>query len=213
MGKTQGRGLFRCAGDAHLAFGFQLTGNDSGSKNQQGHLACLSTFAPAGSKIEIKFEYNMFAEQSTSTDGEGLCAYLLDPSVQGWDTDFNGTGPMGFVDKTGALLGICFDNTGNSSDGTGDHVSVCSGTGTLIKKTYVSGGFLTSEDDWQQVKIKLDITAQTCSVELGGKQICESVSLKVTDVEDIEFPKELCVGVCGAAHNRKFMIAVNDVKL
>ena len=23
--KTQGRGLFRCAGDAHLAFGFQLT--------------------------------------------------------------------------------------------------------------------------------------------------------------------------------------------
>ena len=36
----------------------------------------------------------------------------------------------------------------------------------------------------------------------------------MTDVDDdIEFPKELCVAVCGAAHNREFMIAVNDVKL
>ena len=36
----------------------------------------------------------------------------------------------------------------------------------------------------------------------------------MTDVDDdIEFPKELCVAVCGAAHDREFMIAVNDVKL
>ena len=55
---------------------------------------------------------------------------------------------MGFVGKTGALLGVLFDNTGKSSEGDKNHVSIKNGSGTLIKKTHVGSGFMTGASEY-----------------------------------------------------------------
>merc|ERR1711865_72071 len=205
---TNDKGQFRCAGDAHMAFGFQLTASPHGQAEQNGHFLCLVEFEAAGSEIELKFEYNMCG--IPPEHGEGLCAYLLDPSVAGWDNEFNGTGPMGFVGKSGALIGVALDNTGAFSEGECDHITVraAQGKGEILEKKFVDGGFMTGADDWRHVRIKFDIEDNNCDVELDGEKVLTNVEFK-----DIKIPKKLCVAVCGAAHDQEFMIAVNDVKL
>merc|ERR1711998_631936 len=85
---VHGRGQFRCAGDSHMAYGFQLTGSEDGNNTQQGHFMCLIEFEATGNEIILKFEYNMHGEPFD--EGEGLCAYLMDPTVPGWDSKFDG---------------------------------------------------------------------------------------------------------------------------
>jgi len=206
-------GQFRCAGDSFMEFGFQLTCNPNAPNpdSQQGHFLCLVEFEAAGSEISIKFEYNMFGEPKT--DGVGLCAYLLDPSVPGWDSEFNGTGPMGFLNKTGAILGVAFDNTGvfTGGDEFANHVTIKGSTqptGVHLKTKEVPNGFMTSEDDWRHVDIKFDITDMNCDVKLDGEKILDDI-----EFGDIKIPSHLCVAVCGAASSSDYMIAVNDVQL
>ena len=43
----------------------------------------------------MTLEYMTCAKDSMEP-GEGFCVYLVDPSKEGWDTDFNGEGPVGF---------------------------------------------------------------------------------------------------------------------
>ena len=76
-------GMFRCAGTSFMNAGFQLTAHPKGGNEQQGHFMCLVNFAADSHKLELNFEYLM-------EGGAGLCAYLLDPSVEGWDNTFDG---------------------------------------------------------------------------------------------------------------------------
>ena len=46
-----------------------MQGNERGAEDQQGHFVCLAKFEATGSEIELKFEYNMFAENCASEDG------------------------------------------------------------------------------------------------------------------------------------------------
>ena len=39
----------------------------------------------------------MAPKDAAEGGGQGICLYLLDPSVPGWDRDFDGSGPLGFV--------------------------------------------------------------------------------------------------------------------
>jgi len=147
----------------------------------------------------------MFGEKSDK--GAGICAYLLDPSVPGWDDTFDGTGPMGFINKTGALLGVGFDNNGEFEDK--DHCCIKSADGTLLKKVKVEKGFMTGEEDWRKVHVQFDIKELQCDVKLDGEKIMDDVEFP----KDFKIPPKLCVAVCGAATDENFMIAVNDVKL
>lgn len=207
------KGQFRCAGDSFMEFGFQLTNNPNApnQEQQQGHFMCLVEFEAAGSQITLKFEYNMFG--SPVSDGAGLCAYILDPSVPGWDSEFDGTGPMGFLNKTGAILGVAFDNTGvfTGGDEYADHVTIKGATqpsGQHLKTKKVEGGFMTGEDDWRHVDINFDIEDMNCDVKLDDVKILDDI-----EFGDIKIPPKLCVAVCGAASNSAYMIAVNDVQL
>lgn len=189
-----------------MAFGFQLTANEQGEADQAGHFMCLVNFEASSSEVDLTFEYNMCGDNDK--DGEGLCAYLLDPSVEGWDTEFNGTGPMGFQGKTGALLGVVLDNSGKSSEGQKNSVSVKKSNGELLGRKGVKAGFLTNDDQWRQLKIKFDLKRSNCDVELDNEKIIDNVKFKGVDL-----PDRLCVAVCGAAHGKDFMISVNEVKL
>lgn len=52
---------------------------------------CLMDFHAVSSTVILSFEYNMFG--SCLEAGTGMCAYLLDPSVPGWDNKFDGLFP------------------------------------------------------------------------------------------------------------------------
>ena len=56
--------------------------------------------------------------------GEGLCVYLLDPSVPGWDRHFDGSGPLGFVGKKGAIVGVGIDCSGDFSNGKPGSIAI-----------------------------------------------------------------------------------------
>jgi hypothetical protein len=205
------KGQFRCAGDSVMSFGFQLTANDKApvQDQQQGHFMCLVEFEATGSEVNLRFEYNMFGAKKEG--GAGLCAYLVDPSVEGWDTVFNGTGPMGFIGKTGAIVGVALDNTGDfTGDGKADHLTIKGAKegAPILKSEPIEGGFMTTDEEWKQVHIKFDIKDNNCDVKLDGKKIMDDINFG-----DIKIPPKLCVAVCGAATDPDFMIAVNDVKL
>jgi len=208
--KTQ-KGQFRCAGDSMMSFGFQLTANDKADQpnKQQGHFMCLVEFEASGNEVNLHFEYNMYG--ATKEEGAGLCAYLLDPSVEGWDTQFDGSGPMGFIGKTGAIVGVALDNTGVfTGDGKADHLTIKgSKPGDAILKTqHIEGGFMTTDEEWKKVHIKFDIKDMNCDVMLNGDKIMDDV-----EFGDMKIPSKLCVAVCGASTSPEFMLAVNDVKL
>eukprot|EP00658_Telonema_sp_P-2_P067409 TRINITY_DN56316_c0_g1_i1.p2 TRINITY_DN56316_c0_g1~~TRINITY_DN56316_c0_g1_i1.p2 ORF type:complete len:218 (-),score=56.84 TRINITY_DN56316_c0_g1_i1:133-786(-) len=143
-------------------------------------------------------------------DGAGLCAYLLDPSVEGWQSKFDGTGHMGFVGKTGAIIGIALDNTGDFTGGADkeDHLTIKRVNGVQLKTQKIEGGFMTEDEEWKQVHIKFDLADMKCDVKLDGKTIMDNI-----EFGDIKIPSKLCLAVCGAATDKDFRIAVNDVKL
>ena len=53
-----------------------------------------------------------------------MCVDLVDPSVGGWDTHFDGSGPLGFVGKAGAILGVGIDCTGNFCEGEPSSIAI-----------------------------------------------------------------------------------------
>lgn len=53
-----------------------------------GHFMCLIEFEAEASEIEFRFDYNMHG--SHPNECEGMCAYILDTTIQGWDTKFDG---------------------------------------------------------------------------------------------------------------------------
>ena len=76
-------GNFRLCGHGVLDYGFQLTANPNiATLPQQGVFICRMQFEleQISSEIFLKFDYHMHGQSG----GEGLCAYLLDPSVKGW---------------------------------------------------------------------------------------------------------------------------------
>ena len=164
--------------------GFELTSNPNGSDDQEGHMLCRTEFKAKKSEIEMKFTYRM-------TDGQGLCAYLLDPSVDGWDTEFNGIGPLGFRGKTGAILGVAFDHLGNVSGGNPSHCTIFKPDGEVIKSVEVEGGFLV--DTPRSVMIRFDIDEGNCDVKFDGEKILDDVEF------GFEIPKTLAIVVCAAA--------------
>ena len=126
----------------------------------------------------------MGPNMSYSTGGEGFCVYMVDPDVPGWDTVFTGTGPLHFVGKPGALLGVGLDAAGHFASGDDDpntrfpnSVAVRAGTGELLTVGKVKDGVGTNE--WRAVEITFDWSSAVlcCSVKIGGKSVLRSASI------------------------------------
>ena len=79
-------------------------------------------FKCKGNQIHAGLEYEMGPKESGG--GEGLCVYLLDPTVPGWDQDFTGSGSLGFVGKKGAIVGVGIDCGGDFSEGAPGSIAV-----------------------------------------------------------------------------------------
>merc|ERR1711957_358604 len=122
------------------------------------------------------------------------CAYLLDPSVPGWDRIFDGTGPLGFVGKTGAIVGVGIDCTGEFCKGNPSSVAIkrASDSELLCDPVDLETGVVTAkkEDYWREVKIKFDIADNK--------------------FEGITIPKKVCIAVCaGTADGKTNHICIN----
>merc|ERR1712166_1647425 len=104
-----------------LGYGFELTQDED---NQEGHLMCRVPFEAKGSELHASLEYSMKPKSAAEGGGQGLCIYLVDPSIAGWDRHFDGTGPLGFVGKKGAIVGVGIDCTGKFCEGKPASIAV-----------------------------------------------------------------------------------------
>ena len=56
-------------------------------------MLCRFPFETSRSEVfAAQLEYVMEPNASAAAGGQGLCVYLLDPSVPGWDWKFDGAG-------------------------------------------------------------------------------------------------------------------------
>jgi len=207
-------GNFRLCGHGVLDYGFQLTANpDIATLPQQGVFICRMQFEleQISSEIFLKFDYHMHGQSG----GEGLCAYLLDPSVKGWDTNFEAEGPLGFTGKVGALVGVALDLSGNFSGGAeyANHVTVRQASSppgdNIASVLYQPARLCTADDEWRSVIVKFDMEGLSIDVEVGGEAVISNVPFP----QGLRPPRAACVAVCGAASNSEFLISVNDVRL
>merc|ERR1711998_755055 len=83
---------FRLGGSTRVHNGFELT---AGRSHQEGHFLCTHPFDATAGEIYVKLEYQAYAREQHEF-GEGICIYLCNPDVEGWDTHFDGSGPVGF---------------------------------------------------------------------------------------------------------------------
>eukprot|EP00656_Telonema_subtile_P049804 TRINITY_DN6279_c0_g1_i1.p1 TRINITY_DN6279_c0_g1~~TRINITY_DN6279_c0_g1_i1.p1 ORF type:complete len:303 (-),score=49.75 TRINITY_DN6279_c0_g1_i1:59-967(-) len=151
---------------------------------------------------------------SYGTGGEGFCIYLLDPSVEGYDTDFDTSGPLGFGGKAGALLGVGIDLAGNFSCGPDqprkpNSVSVRGGTGELLSIGSVPGGV--GSVDWRNVEITFDLTGSVlrCTVQLGQHTVLCSKALP-----GVHLSNKVVIGVCAACSGKLTnAVAINSLEL
>lgn len=214
---------WRTAGHTQIEYGFELTQD---ADDQEGHLLCRQPFDVLGTEIHASLEYVMEPKTYAEEGGQGLCIYLVDPSIPGWDRSFNGTGPLGFVGKVGAILGVGVDCTGTFCEGQPASVAVkrasdskllCSPV--VIEKHGDEGvnGVRTDEDEWRRVKVKFDIEDMTVDVKIGGYKYLDNVPIDLGEDADgnkIKIPKRVCIGVCaGTAEGKNNHICVNDLKL
>jgi len=209
-------GTFRLCGHGVLDYGFQLTANeDMETVPQQGHFLCRVQFEldSTSSEIFLKFDYHMYGDGVSG--GEGLCAYLLDPSIKGWDTSFDTSGPMGFTGKAGALIGVALDLSGNFSGGPefANHVTVRESAApigqNIASVLYKPQQLSTTDEEWRSVLVKFDIDDLNIDVEIDGEEVMKDVPFP----PGMKPPRSACVAVCGAASNDEYMISVNDVRL
>jgi len=208
---------WRCAGDAKVGFGFELTQDED---NQEGHLLCRHPFEAKADEIHCTFVYTMRPKAFDEGGGQGLCAYLCDPSVPGWDRHFDGTGPLGFVGKKGAILGVGIDCTGEfcSQDGKGSPSSVAikraSDNQLLCDPVVLEGGVATKtkDDYWRKVHIKFDIEENKVDVTIGGEKVLDDIKIDLG--EGVKLPRVVCIGVCaGTADGKTNHICINKLKL
>ena len=195
---------WRLAGtEVVCGFGFELCQD---KPNQEGHLLCRVPFEATGSEIIASLDYCMGPNED---GGEGLCVYLVDPSVEGWDQHFDGSGPMGFMGKKGAIVGVGIDQTGSFA-GKPNHVAIkrASDGEMLGEAVALDHDAVTPEDEWRHIKIKFDIQDNTCDVTIGGKKLLNDVHFS-----GVKIPKQVCIGVCAATSDKHFAICVNDVIL
>ena len=149
----------------------------------------------------------------SAAEGGGLCIYLCDPSVEGWDRHFDGTGPLGFVGKKGAILGVGLDCTGTFGEGQLASVALkrASDSKLLCAPVVVEGGVATrtKADYWRPVVIKFDIEENTCDVTIGGVKVLDAVKF-----EGVTIPHRVCIGVCaGTADGKSNHMCINKLKL
>lgn len=201
---------WRCAGNARIGFGFELTKD---LDNQQGHLLCRHPFSAKSDEIHCSFVYTMKPKSAAEDGGQGLCAYLCDPSVVGWDRHFDGSGPLGFVGKKGAIVGVGIDCTGIFCEGQPASIAIkrASDGKLLCNPVVLEGGVVTKTkaDFWRKVHIKFDIEKNECDVTIGGVKILQDVKF-----EGVTIPKTVCVGVCaGTSEGKTNNICINKLKL
>ena len=170
-------------------------------------------FECASSDIIVELEYVMEPKSAADGGGQGLCIYLCDPSVEGWDRHFDGSGPLGFVGKKGAIVGVGIDCTGSFCEGQPSSVAIkrASDSKLLCDPVCLEGGVVTKEeeDHWRKVKIKFDIEENTCDVTIGGVKVLDDVKF-----EGVKIPRTVCVGVCaGTADGHSNHMCVNNLKL
>ena len=210
------QGDWRCAGTTIMEFGFELTQDEPDV--QQGHVLCRVPFETVGSEIHAHLDYVVEVDDADNL-GLGFCIYIVDPSVPGWDRLFDGSGPLGFNGKTGALLGVGIDLDG-SFGGEANHVVIKSVGGDQLCSAALSCAHPTpmilDPDDpdcempeWRRVGIRFDIEAHSVDVKVGGEMIIEGFHLGA-----IKIPNNICIGVCGATSADKHAhLCVNDIVL
>jgi len=202
-------GDWRMAGTGKLGFGFELTQDED---NQEGHLLCRVPFTTSGNELHASFEYVMEPKSCDEGGGQGLCIYLVDPSVEGWDRHFDGTGPLGFVGKKGAIVGVGIDCTGVFCEGQPASIAIkrASDCTLLCDPVPLEGGVVTRKDElWRKVKVKFDIEDNKCDVTIGGKKVLDDIKF-----EGVKIPKTVCIGVCaGTADGKTNKMCVNKLKL
>jgi hypothetical protein len=200
---------WRCAGHTIVKYGFELTQDQD---DQQGHLLCRVPFTTNGREIYATLEYVMEPKSAAEGGGQGLCVYLVDPTIAGWDRKFDGSGPLGFVGKTGAIVGVGIDCTGTFCEGQPASVAVkrASDSQLLCEPAELEGGVVTRQDEyWRKIKVKFDIEDNKCDVTIGGTKVLDDIKF-----EGVTIPKTVCIGVCaGTADGHNNHICVNKLKL
>lgn len=160
----------------------------------------------------MSLEYVMEPKSAAEGGGQGLCVYLVDPSVQGWDSMFDGSGALGFVGKTGAIVGVGIDCTGNFCEGEPASIAIkrASDSHLLCEPTTLEGGVVTPQEEyWRKISIKFDIEDNKCDVKIGGKKVLDDIKF-----EGIKIPSKVCVGVCAGTQDGKTnRMCVNKLKL
>ena len=205
---TPVEGDWRCAGNAKVGFGFELTQDKD---DQEGHLLCRVPFTAKGSEIHASFEYVMKPKSAAEGGGQGLCIYLVDPTVAGWDRHFDGSGPLGFVGKAGAIVGVGIDCTGTFCEGQPASIAIkrAKDSQLLCDPIPLEGGVVTRGNEWRKVKVKFDIEENKCDVTIGGVKVLDDIKF-----EGIKIPKTVAIGVCaGTADGKTNMICVNKLKI
>lgn len=200
---------WRCAGNTLVKYGFELTQDVD---NQEGHLICRVPFTTDGKEIYATLEYVMEPKSASEGGGQGLCVYLCDPEIFGWDRHFDGTGPLGFVGKKGAIVGVGIDCTGKFCEGQPASVAIkrASDSKLLCDPVHLKEGVVTRKDEyWRKVKIKFDIEDNKCDVTIGDEKVLDDIKF-----DGITIPKTVCIGVCaGTADGHSNHICVNKLKL
>ena len=129
---------------------------------------------------------------------------------------FDGSGPLGFVGKKGAILGVGIDCTGTFCEGEPSSVAVkrAADNKLLCAPVVLEGGVATKEksDYWRKVHIKFDIEKMEVDVTIGGQQVLKDVKIDLG--EGVKLPKVVCIGVCaGTAGGFNNQICINKLKL
>merc|ERR1712166_701380 len=186
-----------------------------------GHFLCRAKFDAKGD-VYVKFKYQCNPREdkvweadkkaANAICGEGLCVYLVDPSKEKWDEDFDGEGVCGFQGKAGGLFGCFLDLGGNICGKDKDHVAIAKcevGSEIIAAEKYTKGtGLRTKQccDKWRKVEVHFNTDDKKVSVKVGGKKVIDSVHL------DIEFPEKICVGICaGTSKDAHARFSVNDL--
>jgi len=202
-------GDWRMAGTGKVGFGFELTQDED---DQEGHLLCRVPFETKGSELHASLEYVMKPKSCGEGGGQGLCVYLVDPSVPNWDRSFDGSGPLGFVGKTGAIVGVGIDCTGTFCEGQPASIAIkrARDSKLLCDPVPLEGGVVTRDDElWRKVKIKFDIEDNNCDVTIGDVKVLDDIKF-----EGVKIPKRVCIAVCaGTADGHTNMMCVNKLKI
>jgi len=209
---------WRSAGTLKLGKGFELT---QGAPNQVGHLLCRVPFTlpegsdtVANSEIHASLEYYM---PPSENPGHGLVIYILDPSIEGWDTHFDGEGPLGFVGKRAALIGIGIDCSGAFS-GVPDSVSVKRASDNVLLAPAVKVPNGIQGDDWHRVHVKFEIEENEIDVKVDGVKLLDNIPFDLgLNSEGVKrkIPRKVAIGVCAGTgdETQASLMSVNHVKL